>query len=274
MDLGLIMIFRENEMPTALIVEDEPEANKLLGMLLKLRGYRSTPAFTGAEALEYLKDNTPDVVFLDLMLPDFNGFDICRAIKASRTDCLTPVVIVTARVAAESRTESFRAGADDFVSKPYTPDQIFSALEQAEVLRGRTGRSVIEDAAPLTAVDDEALRKLAQLQNLILGRTPLAADAVERMGRAIEDVREAIDRWTADHPRCEPSTLRYELTPDRLILTIEGRLDWLDDGPSGEAATGTRAAAVLGAARDGFDEVVVDRDRPCLILIKKWAHVD
>lgn len=260
------MVFRENEMPTALIVEDEPEANKLLGMLLKLRGYRSTAAFSGAEALRYLKDNTPDVVFLDLMLPDLNGYEICRAIKASRADCLTPVVIVTARIATESRIESFRAGADDFVSKPYTPDQIFQALEHAEDFRGRTGHAVIEDAAPLAEFDDgETLRKLAQLHNLILGRTPLGAETVERMNRAIEDVRETIDRWTVDHPGCEPCTLRYELTPERLILAFEGRLDWLDEGRRG------RTDAVLDAARDGFDEVSVDRAHSCLTLVKKWS---
>ena len=260
------MVFRENEMPTALIVEDEPEANKLLGMLLKLRGYRSTSAFSGAEALRYLKDNTPDVVFLDLMLPDLNGYEICRAIKASRTDCLTPVVIVTARIAIESRIESFRAGADDFVSKPYTPDQIFQALEHAEDFRGRIGHPVIEDAAPLAEFDDgETLRKLAQLHNLILGRTPLGADAVERMNRAIEDVRESIDRWAGAHPECEAATFRYELTPEHLVLAIEGQLDWLDEDRTGQAG------AVLDAARDGFDEVSVDRGQSCLTLIKKWA---
>ena len=260
------MVFRENEMPTALIVEDEPEANKLLGMLLKLRGYRSTAAFSGAEALRYLKDETPDVVFLDLMLPDLNGYEICRAIKASRTDCLTPVVIVTARIAAESRIESYRAGADDFVSKPYTPDQIFTALEHAEDFRGRTNHAVIEDAAPLAEFDDgETLRKLAQLHNLILGRTPLGADAVDRMNRTIEGVRETIDRWAADHPGCEPSTLRYELTPEHLVLMFEGRLDWLDEGRPG------RGEALLDAARQGFDEVSIDPGRSCLTLTKKWA---
>ncbi len=260
------MVFRETEMPTALIVEDEPEANKLLGMLLKLRGYQSTAAFSGAEALSYLKDNTPDVVFLDLMLPDLNGYEVCRAIKASRTDCLTPVVIVTARVATESRIESFRAGADDFVSKPYTPDQIFLALKQAEDFRGRTGRPVIEDVAPLAELDDgETLRKLAQLHNLVLGRTPLGADAVERMNRAIEGVRATIDRWATDRPCSESATLRYELTPTQLALVIGGQLDWLDEERSGGAE------AVLDAARDGFDEVFLDRDQTRLTLIKTWA---
>jgi CheY-like chemotaxis protein len=261
------MVFRENEMPTALIVEDEPEANKLLGMLLKLRGYRSTAAFNGGDALRHLKDHAPDVVFLDLMLPDLNGYEICRAVKSSRTACLIPLVIVTARVAPENRIESFRAGADDFVSKPYTPDQIFKALEHAEEFRGRAGRAVIEDSAPLADPDeDETLRKLAQLHNLILGRTPLAVESVERMNRAIEDVRETIGRWAATHPGCDPSSLRYELTPDRLVVAFQGGLDWLE-GPPGASDSDE----AVDAALHGFDEVAVDRDRRCLTLIKSWA---
>lgn len=259
------MAFRENEMPTALIVEDEPEANKLLGMLLKLRGYRSTAALNGGDALRHLQDHAPDIVFLDLMLPDLNGYEICRALKSSRTACLIPLVIVTARIAPENRIESFRAGADDFVSKPYTPDQIFQALEHAEDFRERSGSAVIEDSAPLSDLDgDETLRKLAQLHSLILGRTPLGDEAVERVNRAIEEVRKAIGRWRGDHPGCEASSLRYELTPERLVVAFQGGRDWLDEsaGASGDA---------MDAALHGFDEVAVDRDRPCLTLIKKWA---
>ena len=71
-------------MPTALIVEDEPEANKLLAMLLQLRGYRTESAFSGAEALEKIRDHAPDVVFLDLMLPDMDGYEVCRSLKIAR----------------------------------------------------------------------------------------------------------------------------------------------------------------------------------------------
>ena len=121
-------------MPTALIVEDEPEANKLLGMLLRLRGYRTESAFTGKEALQIVEKRQPDIIFLDLMLPDLNGYEICKILKSSRGTSLIPLVIVTARIAAENRIESFCLGADDYIAKPYTPDQIFQALEQAAQL--------------------------------------------------------------------------------------------------------------------------------------------
>ena len=118
-------------MPTALIVEDEPQANKLLAMLVQLHGYTTESAFTGQEALDKVRAHVPDVVFLDLMLPDLDGYEVCRALKASGVTSQVPVVIVTARIAAENRIESFDAGADDYVPKPYTPDQIFNALDES-----------------------------------------------------------------------------------------------------------------------------------------------
>src|SRR5262245_13126556 len=111
-------------MPTALIVEDEPEANKLLAMLVKLRGFQTVSAFTGNEAIEKAGECDPDVVFLDLMLPDINGYEVCRVLKSRQPTSAIPVVIVTARVAADNRLESFSNGADDYIPKPYTPDQI------------------------------------------------------------------------------------------------------------------------------------------------------
>ena len=77
-------------MPTALIVEDEPEANHLLAMLVQLRGYRTDSAYTGGEALEKVRSQPPDIVFLDLMLPDINGYEVCKSIKARRTTSLHP----------------------------------------------------------------------------------------------------------------------------------------------------------------------------------------
>lgn len=121
-------------MPTALIVEDEPEANRLLAMIVQLKGYVTRSAFNGREAMTAIEDETFDVVFLDLMLPDTNGYEICRKIKDRPESSATPVVIVTARLADENRAKSAEVGADGFIPKPYTPGQIFEALAAASTL--------------------------------------------------------------------------------------------------------------------------------------------
>jgi DNA-binding response OmpR family regulator len=116
-------------MPIALIVEDEPEANRLLSMLIQLRGYQTESAFTGGQALEMAQMQRPDIVFLDLMLPDQSGIDVCRELKSRRETSDVPVVIVTARLEEDARARTAQVGANEYVAKPYTAGQIFDALE-------------------------------------------------------------------------------------------------------------------------------------------------
>ena len=75
------------------------------------------------------------MVFLDLMLPDTNGFEVCRRIKGRAETRAIPVVMVTARLAEENRARSTQVGADGFIPKPYTPGQIFDALASADSIR-------------------------------------------------------------------------------------------------------------------------------------------
>lgn len=251
-------------MPTALVVEDEPEANKLLGMLLKLKGYQSVPAFTGAEAFQRLREQVPDIVFLDLMLPDVNGYEICRALKGSKDTCLIPVVVLTARIAAENRIESHQAGADCFIPKPYLPDQIFLALQFAERLKQELAADRIEGSTPLSGGDDgEVLRELAHLRNLIFGRAPLSARDVDRVARLLCEVHSMAVRWSEANSGESTATLRYALEPDRLVLTFHDHLGWLDE------STPTANHSFTGAL-ERFDEVVVDRGKAFMSLTKKW----
>ena len=130
-------------MPTALIVDDEVRANELLARIVKLKGFATRSEFTGGSALQAVESQPFDVVFLDLMLPDIDGFEVCRRIKARSGTEDTPVVMVSAALADENRVKGIEAGADGYVPKPYTPTQIFEALESVDALRPR-----VEDAEP------------------------------------------------------------------------------------------------------------------------------
>lgn len=219
-------------MPTALIVEDEPEANKLLAMLIQLRGYRTVSAFTGGEALATIDRETPDVVFLDLMLPDLNGYEVCKAIKSRRSTALIPVVMVTARVAVENRLHSFRVGADQYIPKPYTPDQIFEALADADAWTCRDGRRVREGEIPFDSDGDgETLRRLSRLRSLLLAASPLEPDAAGRMVEALGTLWESADAWGRRHGVNHVATLHYHLDPGRAVLTLRDLSGWFRDDP-------------------------------------------
>jgi CheY-like chemotaxis protein len=252
-------------MPTALIVEDEREANKLLSMLVQLRGYQTESAFDGAEALQKVGNRIPDVVFLDLMLPDLDGYDVCRALKTSGTTSQIPVIIVTARMATENRIQSFSAGADDYIPKPYTPDQIFEALDQSQTWKRDIAAPRIEGQAVLDGRDDgETLRRLAQIRNLLLARTRLGLRAIEGINSAIRAVWSNVDQWAQGRRLEQGATLAYELTAESLTLTIHDEGGWLASWPS---AAGDPISSLVADGR--FDQVVADSESHCLRLVKR-----
>jgi CheY-like chemotaxis protein len=254
-------------MPTALIVEDEPEANKLLAMLLQLRGYRTESAYRGAEALTKIREHFPDVVFLDLMLPDMDGYDVCRSLKSSESISLVPVVIVTARLAAENRIESFEAGADDYIPKPYTPDQIFEALEHSSAWKDQVAAPRVEGEVPLDGRDDgEALRRLAQLRRLMQTRGGLGLDEIERISTVIKELWSSVDHWSRRHRLSRVATLAYSLTPEALTLTVHDEAGWL---PAARELAPDSPAPSLAEAR--FDQVIADEANHSLKLVKRLA---
>jgi len=253
-------------MPTALIVEDEPEANKLLAMLVRLRGYSTESAYSGSEALEKVRNRVPDVVFLDLMLPDLDGYDVCRALKSSGTTSQVPVVIVTARIAAENRIESFRAGADDYVPKPYTPDQIFEALDQSNAIRLEMVAPQIEGEVVLDGRDDgETLRRLARLRGLLIARSGLEPEAIDRISAAIRAIWSSVDQWSRRSGLDRVATLAFALSPESLSLTVHDEGGWL---ASTDGLAQGPTSTILADAR--FDQIESDHEARCLRLVKRF----
>lgn len=224
-------------MPTALIVEDEPPANFLLAQLLQLRQYQADSVYNGEDAIDALGRKRPDVVFLDLMLPDTNGYEVCRAIKNNPETCLVPVVIVTARLADENRQRCYQAGAQVFVPKPYDPNQIFEALRAAEKWWHDLGSQGGEGIIPL-GKDVQYYRDLSRLRSLLLARSPLPEPEVDRVVKAIHDIAEDAALWASKRDLDEIGACRYTLNDDHLAIEIRDHAGWFDGGDLSEAAAG------------------------------------
>lgn len=219
-------------MPNALIVEDEPEANMLLSTLVRLHGYETDSAFTGGEALAKIDREPPDIIFLDLMLPDVDGYEVCEALKNRKDTTLIPVVIVTARVALENRVHCYSVGADHYVAKPYTPDQIFQAIDDTCGWQSRVGSDGLAGGFRFEADDEaETLRHLAQLRSQLLAVTPLGVDAVGRLGEAFRDFWGRADAWGQEHGVTAVAALDYRIEPDRVVLTLNDLGGWFRDDP-------------------------------------------
>lgn len=110
---------------TILIVEDNDDIRQLLNTLFSPM-YRTLMAVDGREALEIVRDELPDIVLSDVLMPNMSGTELCRAIKQDFTICHIPVVLLTARTAEEQALEGLKIGADDYVTKPFSNDLLVS----------------------------------------------------------------------------------------------------------------------------------------------------
>ena len=255
-------------MPTALIVDDEPQANTLLAMLVQLRGYRTVSVLNGREAIDALEREVFDIVFLDLMLPDINGYEVCTHIKTCKSTALIPVVMVTARVAVENRVRSYLHGADNYVAKPYTPDQIYEAMDLADECRLAAVRDARRGAFAFEARDEgETLRRLSQLRSLLLACTPLGADDVGRLGDAMRCLWESADAWGRRHGVTEVAALDYRVFDDRVEVRLHDLAGWLAKALALSDEPGGRPDALASAT---FDRVEVDDSLRSMTLVKHF----
>src|SRR5688572_23014109 len=107
-----------------LVVDDEPDISALVAYHLARESYRVRTASTGLEALRALETEVPDLILLDLMLPGVSGQDVLREIKRQEAWRDVPVILLTARTEEADRLEGLRLGADDYVSKPFSPQEV------------------------------------------------------------------------------------------------------------------------------------------------------
>jgi two-component system, OmpR family, KDP operon response regulator KdpE len=118
-----------------LLVDDEVSIQRAMAPLLRSRGYIVTVAGTGREAVDLFERERPDLVILDLGLPDMDGSDVCRQVR-ERAD--TPILILSARGGEKDKVAALDQGADDYVTKPFAPEELMARVRAA--LRRFIGR--------------------------------------------------------------------------------------------------------------------------------------
>ncbi len=132
-----------------LVVDDELESLKLIGLMLQRRGYEIAAARSGQQALEKAIAESPDLVLLDVMMPDMDGFEVCRRLRADPITADLPIIMFTAKTMVDDKVAGFQAGADDYLTKPVHPEELASRIEA--VLLRTSGRRPAEEKAPMKA---------------------------------------------------------------------------------------------------------------------------
>ncbi|MFP4299128.1 MAG: response regulator [Spirulinaceae cyanobacterium] len=185
-----------------LVVDDEPHGFDVIEALLFREGYNLHYASNGFAALEYLETTRPDVILLDVMMPEMDGLEVCQRLKSNKAWQHIPVVMVTALSSKEDLGRCLDAGADDFISKPITGIELrarvrsmlrikqqYDALTAALQLREDLSHSVVHDLRnPITSIT-----LAVEILNST-GLNPKQSRKVEQIGRSVQQLRSMTDQ--------------------------------------------------------------------------------
>ncbi len=184
---------------TILIVDDEEDLRRLVDFNLKAAGYKTLLAETGAEALRVIERQKPDLVILDLMLPDISGTDICRRLKLQPETRNIPVLILSARGDEIDRVVGFEIGADDYVVKPFSTRELILRIK---AILKRSGGSEEPNELRLGSLRIDRGRHRVWLHDAELNLTALEfkllTTFVARRGRVQTRERLLDDVWGID----------------------------------------------------------------------------
>ncbi len=216
-------------MARALIVEDHPDQATMVAQFLRLRDYEPIVAETGEEGLELARRHSPDIVLLDLMLPDISGFEVCRRLRTDRVTMLTPVVMLTALGDADNRRHGFRVGANAYVTKPWSPEDLFGAVAaarawRAEMERGQlNGEIHVELNSEFTLLQDlnDFLMNLCQT-------TPFSHEQVMQLRQAVLEMSQNAIEWGNKHQSDRLVNITYRVYEDRIEIIIRDQGEGFD----------------------------------------------
>ena len=123
-----------------LVVEDEPDIRDLVAFHLEREGFQVRTARSGTDALKQVETAPPDLIVLDLMLPELGGLDVCRRLRQNSSTASVPVIMLTAKKEEVDRIVGLEIGADDYVTKPFSPKELVARV-RAVLRRARPGEA-------------------------------------------------------------------------------------------------------------------------------------
>jgi DNA-binding response OmpR family regulator len=213
-------------MGQALIVEDDPDTGKLLAELMRRRGYQSTVLGEGNLAHPWARQHHPDLILLDLMLPDIDGFSVCEALKLDRETNLIPIIMVTALDDPKHRVHGFKVGANCYLTKPFSSEQLDTVI--ADVKCWREGlvqcgaRGEVQFHLQSDAEYLDALNKLLSSLFLHSGLTEVQA---KQLTMAVREMGSNAIEWGHQKQVNRLVAITYRMEADKVTILIQ------DTGP-------------------------------------------
>ena len=275
-------------MATALIVEDDADQADLVARLVQLRGLDAVVARDGESGLEMARRIKPDVVLLDVMLPDLNGFEVCRRLRSERDTMLTPIVMLTALNDKNNRTNGYRVGANAYVTKPYAPEDLFGAIQAARAWRVGMEREHVD--GEIHVVLNSEIAFLQEVNDFLMSvsrATPFTAEQVLQLRQAMMEMGQNAIEWGNRHRSDKLVDIIYRIHPDRVEIVVQDQGEGFDRDKLPHAAQPDDPVAhmdvreKLGLREGGFgllitggmvDEMRYNDVGNCVTLIKRFRR--
>ncbi len=214
-----------------LVVDDEKKIVEIVKAYLEREGFKVTTAFDGRAALDSARRQHPDLIVLDLMLPEISGFDVCRAL---RKESDVPIIMLTARDESTDKIVGLELGADDYVTKPFDPKELVSRIKA--VLRRSQGQTAARNTLHIADLEIDVSKRLVTRGRKTIKLTQIEFDLLKAMAehpgrvfsrlqlldRVQDEAYEGYDRTIDSHIK----NLRKKIEPSpekpRYIITVYG----------------------------------------------------
>ncbi len=270
--------------PSILVVDDQPINVQLLKRKLEREGLQVSAAYNGLEALDLVKKSKPDLILLDVMMPDMDGIEVCQRLQADEQTRSIPIIFITARTSKEGKIEGLNVGAVDYITKPIDLDETLARV-QTQLRFVAINREMVDlqrrlvearRAATIGAVTQGIAHNLNNLLGVVIGYLDLIKayyDKPEQVKKNAHHVEEAVHRIVSiikqlsslvvrSRPPLSKGNLQRLLENSIARFRAENRLDAAVtiDNPLGEL--------VFDTNYEVFEEVVSK------VLINAWEAYD
>lgn len=213
-------------MEKVLIVEDEMDAGELLCEHLKRRGFAPTHVAEGKAAIRTTRTLKPDLILLDLMLPDVDGFTVCETLKLDRETNLIPIVMITALHERKDVVHGWQVGANQYLTKPFSLDQLNDAIAEAMSWREEVERHGTEGEIHFEFKSDvQYLEDLNQLLAALFLHSQLSPEQIHQLTTALREIGTNAIEWGHKKNVNLVVTMTYRIDKEKVTLIVR------DSGP-------------------------------------------
>src|SRR6266852_5398499 len=208
----------------ALIVEDEPDTGTLLAEILRRNGFEPTVLTEGKPAVSWTRQHDPELILLDLMLPDVQGFQVCEDLKLDRQTNPIPIIMVTALDRHQDKVHGLQVGADYYLTKPFTIDDLIKAIQEVQSWKeGLLHHGAEGEIQFQLQSDTQYLEELNHLLASLFLYTGLPQAQVKQLTMAVRELCVNAIEWGHQKQIDRIVTVIYRIAPEKITITIRDK---------------------------------------------------